>query len=39
LGEVCEIGFAVEKSAGDPVNMLCKNGEKMPVQPRAWSHL
>jgi thiamine-monophosphate kinase len=39
LGEVCEIGFAVEKSAGDPVNVLCKNGEKMPVQPRAWSHL
>ena len=39
LGEVCEIGFAVEKSAGDPVNMLCENGEKMPVSPRAWSHL
>ena len=39
LGEVCEIGFAVEKSAGDPVNMLCKNGEKVPVHPRAWSHL
>ncbi len=39
LGEVCEIGFAVEKSAGAPVNMLCKNGEKLPVQPRAWSHL
>lgn len=39
LGEVCEIGYAAEKSVGDPVNMLCKNGEKMPVQPRAWSHL
>ena len=39
LGEVCEIGIAVEKSAGDPVNMLCKNGEKLPVSPRAWSHL
>lgn len=39
LGEVCEIGFAVEKTAGAPVNMLCKNGEKLPVQPRAWSHL
>lgn len=39
LGEVCEIGFAVEKTAGTPVNMLCKNGEKLPVQPRAWSHI
>ena len=39
LGGVCEIGFAVEKTAGDPVSMLCKNGEKLPVSPRAWSHL
>ena len=39
LGEVCKIGIAAEKSAGDPVNMLCKNGEILPVQPRAWSHL
>ncbi len=39
LGKVCEIGFAVEKSAGDPVHMLCKNGDKLPVFPRAWSHL
>ncbi|MBR4398108.1 MAG: thiamine-phosphate kinase [Fibrobacter sp.] len=39
LGEVCEIGIAAEKSVGVPVNMLCKNGEKVPVSPRAWSHL
>lgn len=39
LGEVCEIGIAAEKSVGAPVNMLCKNGEKVPVSPRAWSHL
>ena len=39
LGGVCEIGFAVEKSTGDPVSILCKNGEKLPVFPRAWSHL
>lgn len=39
LGEVCKIGNATEKSVGDPVSMLCKNGEILPVQPRAWSHL
>ena len=39
LGEVCEIGIAAEKSVGAPVNMHCKNGEKVPVSPRAWSHL
>ena len=39
LGEVCEIGIAAEKSVDAPVNMLCKNGEKVPVSPRAWSHL
>ena len=39
LGEVCEIGYAVEKAVGAPVSMLCKNGEKVPVHPRAWSHL
>ena len=39
LGEVCKIGNAAEKSVGDPVSMLCKNGEILPVQPRAWSHL
>jgi thiamine-monophosphate kinase len=39
LGEVCEIGYAAEKAVGAPVSMLCKNGEKVPVHPRAWSHL
>lgn len=39
LGKVCEIGFAVEKSAGNQVHMLGKNGDKLPVSPRAWSHL
>ena len=39
LGEVCKIGNATEKSVGNPVSMLCKNGEILPVQPRAWSHL
>ena len=39
LGEVCEIGIVTEKSVGAPVNMLCKNGENVPVSPRAWSHL
>ena len=39
LGEVCKIGNATEKSVGDPVSMLCKNGEILPVEPRAWSHL
>ena len=39
LGEVCEIGIAAEKSVDAPINMLCKNGEKVPVSPRAWSHL
>ena len=39
LGEVCKLGNATEKSVGNPVSMLCKNGEILPVQPRAWSHL
>ncbi len=38
-GEVCEIGFATERSVGSPVSILCKNGEVLPVSPRAWSHI
>ena len=39
LGRVYRIGNASEKAEGSPVCMHCKNGEVLPVEPRAWSHI
>ncbi|MCQ2107705.1 MAG: thiamine-phosphate kinase [Fibrobacter sp.] len=39
LGKVCRIGRAVGSSNGSQVYMLCQDGEKKLVEPRAWSHL
>lgn len=39
LGEVCRIGTATVSSANAQVSMLCRSGEKVLVEPRAWSHL
>lgn len=39
LGKVCKIGTATVNSADAQVSMLCRSGEKVPVEPRAWSHL
>ncbi len=39
LGKVYKIGTAVGRSEGARVCMLCKDGEKRLVEPRAWSHL
>lgn len=39
LGKVCKIGTATVSSANAQVSMLCRSGEKVPVEPRAWSHL
>ena len=39
LGEVCRIGSALEKSEAPDVRMQHPNGEFLPVQPRAWSHI
>lgn len=39
LGEVCRVGRATVKSVCAQVEMLCRSGEKVLVEPRAWSHL
>ena len=39
LGGVCRIGVATGLSGTASVRMLQKNGENVPVKPRAWSHL
>jgi thiamine-monophosphate kinase len=39
LGEVCRIGSALERSKAPDVRMRNQNGEFLPVQPRAWSHI
>ncbi|MCF0221166.1 MAG: thiamine-phosphate kinase [Fibrobacter sp.] len=39
MGRVCRIGTAVGLSGQAQVHMLCKNGDKRLVKPRAWSHL
>ena len=39
LGKVCRIGNALEKSGAPEVCMLRKDGEFLPVPPRAWSHI
>ncbi|PWJ60696.1 MULTISPECIES: thiamine-phosphate kinase [unclassified Fibrobacter] len=39
LGEVCKIGVATVNAVEPKVAMLCQSGEKVPVEPRAWSHL
>ncbi|MCQ2091809.1 MAG: thiamine-phosphate kinase [Fibrobacter sp.] len=39
VGKVYRIGSAVGKSDQVQVLMLCGDGEKRPVKPRAWSHL
>lgn len=39
LGKVWKIGRSVDNVGSPQVTMLCRNGERMPVKPRAWSHL
>ena len=39
LGEVCRIGSALDRSKAPDVRMRNQNGEFLPVQPRAWSHI
>lgn len=39
IGRVCKIGVASEKAEAEPVSMRLKNGDFVPVKPRAWSHL
>lgn len=39
LGKVCRIGTVVEQDASLPASMRCQNGEILPVEPQAWSHL
>lgn len=39
LGGVCRIGKALESTEVFPVRMHRKNGEFLPVEPRAWSHI
>ena len=38
-GGVCRIGKALGRTEVSPVRMHRKNGEVLPVEPRAWSHI
>ena len=39
LGDVWNIGRAFKSDDSPKVSMLCRNGDCLPVLPRAWSHL